>query len=185
MHIAGHQTRPLIFSISLEAEYQLHFSVEVIYQTANGSLRAAYFDINLEQRPLSDPLRITYLHPAGIVSYAILRAPPLSSCNISQRAPVILALHGAGLEADSVEARGMLDAAYGICAWMLFPSGVTSWSGDDWRESMFFLLFANNSVTKKEVRLRLLGRRRQPGCSVGHCRLDQANIVGRPRGYFR
>ncbi|KAJ5906275.1 uncharacterized protein N7473_003191 [Penicillium subrubescens] len=26
----------------------------------------------------------------------------------------------------------MLDGAYGTCAWMLFPSGVTSWSGDDW-----------------------------------------------------
>lgn len=144
VHIAGRQTRPLIFSILLEAENQLHFSVEVIYQTAGGSPRAAYFDITLVQRSLSDPLRITYLHPAGMVSYAILRAPPLSSCNISQPAPVILALHGAGLEADSAEARGMLDAAYGICAWMLFPSGVTSWSGDDWRKSMFFSTFCKH-----------------------------------------
>lgn len=139
LRIAGHQTRPLVFNIFLDADHEPHFSVEVTYQTADGSLRALCFDINLEQRQLSDPLRMTYLHPAGIVSYAILRAPPLKSCDISIPAPVILVLHGAGLEADSAQARGMLDGAYGTCAWMLFPSGVTSWSGDDWRESMHFL----------------------------------------------
>ncbi|KAF3396272.1 putative secreted protein [Penicillium rolfsii] len=125
-------TRHLIFNISLAAAYEPQFSVEVAYQTADRSLRALNFNINLEQRPLSDPLRITYLHPAGIVSYAILRAPPPKSCDISIAAPVILVLHGAGLEADSAQARGMLDGVYGTCAWMLFPSGVTSWSGDDW-----------------------------------------------------
>ncbi|KAF9883033.1 hypothetical protein FE257_004316 [Aspergillus nanangensis] len=36
------------------------------------------------------------------------------------------------LPADSAQAREMLDGAYGICSWMLVPSGVTSWSGDDW-----------------------------------------------------
>jgi hypothetical protein len=139
LQIAGLQTRPLVFKIFLEADHEPNFSVEVTYQTADGSLRALYFDINLEQRQLSDPLRITYLHPAGIVSYAILRTPPLKTCDISIPAPVILVLHGAGLEADSAQARGMLDGTYGTCAWMLFPSGVTSWSGDDWRESMPFL----------------------------------------------
>lgn len=136
LQIAAQQTRPLVFNISLLTGHEPRFSVEVTYQTADGSLRALYFDINLEQRQLSDPLRITYLHPAGIVSYAVLRAPPLKSCDISIPAPVILVLHGAGLEADSAQARDMLDGAYGTCAWMLFPSGVTSWSGDDWRESM-------------------------------------------------
>ncbi|RDW93214.1 uncharacterized protein DSM5745_00536 [Aspergillus mulundensis] len=80
--------------------------------------------------------RITYAHPAGIISYAILRPPPLhspcASIKTNASLPLIIGLHGAGLDADSVQARGMLDAAYGICAWMLFPSGVTSWSGDDW-----------------------------------------------------
>ncbi|OOQ90945.1 hypothetical protein PEBR_01821 [Penicillium brasilianum] len=132
LRIAELQTRPLIFNISLEAGYKPQFSVEVTYKTASGSSRAIYFDISLEQRPLSDPLRMTYLHPAGIVSYAILRAPPEKFCKIPLPAPVILVLHGAGLEVDSAQARGMLDAAYGTCAWMLFPSGVTSWSGDDW-----------------------------------------------------
>jgi hypothetical protein len=54
---------------------------------------------------------------------------------------VIAVLHGAGLEADTSQAREMLDAAYGICAWMLFPSGVTSWSGDDWRKSQPLVSF--------------------------------------------
>ncbi|KAJ5381043.1 uncharacterized protein N7496_003471 [Penicillium cataractarum] len=132
LRIAGHQSRPLIFTVLVEAGREPQFSVEVTYQTAGKSSRVICFNINLEQRPLSDPLRMTYLHPAGIVSYAILRAPPTKSCNISLPAPVILVLHGAGLEADSPQARGMLDATYGTCAWILIPSGVTPWSGDDW-----------------------------------------------------
>lgn len=141
LQISGHQTRPLLFNISFSTDHEPHFSVEVTYRTTDGSLWAACFDINLAQRQLSDPLRITYLHPAGIVSHAILRAPPSMSCDISLPAPVILVLHGAGLEVDSAPARDMLDAAYGTCAWMLFPSGVTSWSGDDWREYIHFLPF--------------------------------------------
>jgi hypothetical protein len=46
---------------------------------------------------------------------------------------VLVVLHGAGLEADSERVRHMLDASPELCAWLLFPSGVTSWSGDDWR----------------------------------------------------
>ncbi|KAJ5176459.1 uncharacterized protein N7482_002336 [Penicillium canariense] len=132
LQISGHQTRPLIFTISLSTLEEQHFSVEVICQTADQISRALYFDIDLEERALSDSIRITYLHPAGIVSYAILRPPPVESCNVSLAVPVILVLHGAGLAADSSQARGMLDEAYGTCSWMLFPSGVTSWSGDDW-----------------------------------------------------
>ncbi|KKK16082.1 hypothetical protein ARAM_000727 [Aspergillus rambellii] len=100
-----------------------------------GTLRTLSFLVELVEKSLSQPQRLTYLHPAGIVSYAILRPPPLNSVCTDQQnnsMPVIVALHGAGLEADNKEVREMLDAAYGVCAWMLFPSGVTSWSGDDW-----------------------------------------------------
>jgi hypothetical protein len=43
----------------------------------------------------------------------------------------------------------MLDPAYGICAWMLFPSGVTSWSGDDWRKYLSAVLLGSVSEKTK------------------------------------
>jgi len=82
-----------------------------------------------------EPHKITYLHPGGIVSYAILRPPSkkaIDQCGTAAKLPILLALHGAGLEADSEEMRHVLDPVPDLCAWTLFPSGVTSWSGDDW-----------------------------------------------------
>lgn len=78
--------------------------------------------------------KVTHLHPAGIVSYAILRPPsPKATCASDQRsAPVLLQLHGAGLEADSYLVAHALDSLPDLCAWVLFPTGVTPWSADDW-----------------------------------------------------
>ncbi|KAL2802893.1 hypothetical protein BJX63DRAFT_440522 [Aspergillus granulosus] len=137
IHVAPHQIRPLVFRIATENVSSAEFPAIVRYSVYSDSdIRTQSFRIKIVQKPLPEPQRVTYLHPAGIVSYAILRPPPLDApCMVDQpnsSLPVIIGLHGAGLEADSVEARGMLDAAYGICAWILFPSGVTSWSGDDW-----------------------------------------------------
>ena len=86
-----------------------------------------------------EPHKITFLHPGSIVSYAILRAPsPTASdgLNPSLALPVMLNLHGAGLEADSSQVRHMLDSIPDIRGWLLFPTGVTPWSGDDWRTSL-------------------------------------------------
>lgn len=47
--------------------------------------------------------------------------------------PVLLALHGAGLEASDPMVKHSLDEMEDLCAWVLFPTGVTKWSGDDWR----------------------------------------------------
>ena len=46
---------------------------------------------------------------------------------------MLLNFHGAGLEADSDQVRHMLDSVPDLRAWVLFPTGVTPWSGDDWR----------------------------------------------------
>jgi hypothetical protein len=78
---------------------------------------------------------MTFRHPSGIISYAIL-IPPSIGTRISSpetSLPILLNLHGAGLEADSHQVRHMLDAVKEIHAWTIFPSGVTPWSGDDWR----------------------------------------------------
>lgn len=68
-----------------------------------------------------------------MISYAILRAPP-QACGSGPDAslPVLLALHGAGLEADDQLVRHALDDLPDLCAWTMLPTGVTPWSGDDW-----------------------------------------------------
>lgn len=87
-------------------------------------------------RTISSPHKVTYLLPCGIVSYSILRAPlrnALVGSSSNQELPVLLNLHGADLEADSHQVRHMLDSVPNIRAWTIFPTGVTPWSGDDWR----------------------------------------------------
>jgi hypothetical protein len=87
---------------------------------------------------LNDPFKMTFLHPSGIISYAILKspvAPENSYLLYDNRLPVLLNLHGAGLEADSDQVRHQLDSVESLPAWTLFPTGGTPWSGDDWRAS--------------------------------------------------
>ncbi|KAI6810548.1 alpha/beta-hydrolase [Hortaea werneckii] len=86
------------------------------------------------ERGLYEPQKLTYLHPSGIVSYAVIRPPsPHSQCKERNASlPILLQLHGAGLEADSRQVRHSLDEVPDLCAWVLFPTGVTPWSGDDW-----------------------------------------------------
>ena len=84
---------------------------------------------------IANPHRITFLHPSGCVSYAIVRPPSLKSHGKDprpERLPVMLCLHGAGLDVNDPEARSMLDLASKLPAWTLLPSGLTPWSGDDW-----------------------------------------------------
>lgn len=86
---------------------------------------------------IDEPQKITYLHPGGIVSYAVLRPPSeraLHDVDPLSKLPVALSLHGAGVDGDSDEVRHSFDEAPNLRGWILFPSGVTAWSGDDWRE---------------------------------------------------
>ncbi|KAI7273497.1 alpha/beta-hydrolase [Hortaea werneckii] len=90
-----------------------------------------------KERGLYEPQKFTYLHPSGIVSYAVLRPPSTrSQCKElgggNASLPILLQLHGAGLEADSRQVRHSLDEVPDLCAWVLYPTGVTPWSGDDW-----------------------------------------------------
>lgn len=146
MRLAPYQIRPLIFNILLGPSAVMNFSVTVSYKIPGESktlLTSRPFHIKLTERSWTETHKVTFYHPAKIVSYAILRPPPSSStCTASSgqnSLPIILCLHGAGLEADGTLVRQMLDALYGTCAWILFPNGVTSWGGDDWRE--FTILF--------------------------------------------
>ncbi|KAI5297167.1 hypothetical protein KEM56_005035, partial [Ascosphaera pollenicola] len=136
---APRQSRPVAFAFGTFATSTIsEFIIALEYRVVNSSSDAVVLTnptkIHLVSKPATDAHRFTFTHPSGIVSYAILRAPsdPTCSPSSSSHLPVLLGLHGAGLDADTQTARHMLDATHAACAWLLLPTGGTSWSGDDW-----------------------------------------------------
>ncbi|KAL8872627.1 MAG: hypothetical protein Q9174_001767 [Haloplaca sp. 1 TL-2023] len=135
--IAPGQSRPTAFDIavsdasSIELVSQVSYTIKHLEKVEKTALVKHVF----HPRQPREPQKITYLHPGGIVSYAILR-PPSEKAVIHTEAsaslPVILALHGAGVETDSDMIRHSFDGAPDLRGWLLYPSGVTPWSGDDW-----------------------------------------------------
>lgn len=131
--LAPYQSRPVAFQfgeLNCTSD-NLKLSLQYKISTSNDLKFTNTIKVQLVSKGIYDPHKFTFKHPSGIISYAILRAPSNPKCSKS-RLPILLALHGAGLDADSEEARHMLDAAYGVCAWTLIPTGGTAWSGDDW-----------------------------------------------------
>jgi poly(3-hydroxybutyrate) depolymerase len=132
--VAG-QTRPIAFNVSLPSDNASSVDYDITYKTVGGTRQnVLHASQILNHVDLYKPHKITYLHPGGMASYAILRPPAKNAtCPSGQsKLPVLLQLHGAGLEADNPMVTGALDAVSDICAWVLFPTGVTPWSGDDW-----------------------------------------------------
>ncbi|KAF1833907.1 hypothetical protein BDW02DRAFT_569550 [Decorospora gaudefroyi] len=133
--VAG-QTRPIAFNISLPTHHDSVMEYEVTYRTLDGTDTTSTLRVSqaLHYVSISEPHKITFLHPGGIVSYAMLRPPAKNAtCLPGQtRLPVLLQFHGAAVEADLPQVNRALDPVSDLCAWVLFPTGVTSWSGDDW-----------------------------------------------------
>ena len=141
IEIAPGQSRPITFrvacvpgtlssgSIDLDFSYRIASRGQERFQ-----LRVSAISRSVKSR--YEPQKFTYLHPGGMASYAVLRPPSpvaLERCNTTDgKLPVLLALHGAGLEADDELVRHALDPSADLCAWVVFPTGVTPWSGDDW-----------------------------------------------------
>jgi predicted esterase len=90
----------------------------------------SFLQLNFSQRSIHEAHKFTFLHSSQTVSYAVLR-PPVHP-EIATNLPVLINLHGAGLDSDSHQVRHMLDAVPGLNAWILFPTGMSPWSGDDW-----------------------------------------------------
>lgn len=128
----------MALDIAVSNVFSADVCVEVLYTVEHSP---AVFRIEgkrhtFSTREMTQPQKITYLHPGGIVSYAILRAPSNEALHKTEpdaKLPIVLGLHGAGVEADSDLVRNSFAGAPDLQAWVLFPSGVTSWSGDDWR----------------------------------------------------
>ncbi|KAH7412143.1 hypothetical protein DE146DRAFT_603008 [Phaeosphaeria sp. MPI-PUGE-AT-0046c] len=132
--VAG-QTRPIAFDVVLPAQNVSTLTYNITYRNINSthtSTLQVYQD--LKQIAMYQPHKVTYLHPGGIVSYTMLRPPARNAtCHSGhKKLPILLGLHGAGLEADDPMVAGALDPVSDLCVWVLFPTGVTPWSGDDW-----------------------------------------------------
>ncbi|OQN98295.1 hypothetical protein B0A48_15574 [Cryoendolithus antarcticus] len=141
------QSRPVGFTIrSRNYEYvnhipesfaiRMHYSLRDVGQAHSAAPHFLEAQFPVQHRDVYETHKFTYLHPSGIVSYAMLRPP---KPNIWKRCkaehghiPILLALHGAGVEADSDLSRQSFDGYPDVCAWTLIPSGVTPWCGDDW-----------------------------------------------------
>lgn len=132
--VAG-QTRPLAFNITLPSHNASSIAYNITYK-AVGSSKHSSLEVTQDLKHVSvyNPHKITFVHPGGMVSYAMLRPPAKNAtCQHKQtKLPVLLALHGAGLEADDPMVPGALDPVSDLCSWTVFPTGVTPWSGDDW-----------------------------------------------------
>ncbi|EFQ91843.1 hypothetical protein PTT_11211 [Pyrenophora teres f. teres 0-1] len=132
--VAG-QTRPIAFNLTLSTGSASSVEYIVTYKTVNGVVYSTlHVSQSLTHVNIHKSHKITFLHPGGMVSYAMLRPPPSNATCLAKNTqlPVLLQLHGAGLEADNPMVAGALDSVSNLCAWVLFPTGVTPWSGDDW-----------------------------------------------------
>ena len=136
--VVSGQTRPVSLAISCEIDCSPYLGIDIEYRII-GEYRpqasVLHVHHHFAQREMHEPFKVTSHHPGGMVSYAILRPPTLNmSCPLDSKGslPILLQLHGAGVEADNDIVRHALDPLPGLCAWALFPTGSTPWSGDDW-----------------------------------------------------
>ena len=109
-------------NFTLCCSYSVHGSSFVKYIVSSPT--------HLESKDYGESHRMTFLHPSGVVSYAMLRPPAASKAG--RNVPLLIVLHGAGVNADSDQSRHQLDAAGELPVWQLLPTGGTPWSADDW-----------------------------------------------------
>ncbi|EOA88541.1 uncharacterized protein SETTUDRAFT_149188 [Exserohilum turcica Et28A] len=132
--VAG-QTKPVVLNVRPAEGNASVVKLDITYKTARSAhSRTLSVSQPLNHVALYAPHKITYLHPGGMVSYAMLRPPAKNStCEPGRsKLPILLQFHGSGLEADNPMVYGALNSLPDLCAWVLFPTGVTPWSGDDW-----------------------------------------------------
>lgn len=136
VRIVPGQSRPLAFRLECIQGTRRDFKLDFHYRLrGDEQLQTLSLAVTSPLRGSREPHKITFLHPGGVVSYAILRPPSQNAENAvpkNSSLPIFLALHGAGLEADSEEMRSSFTELPDLPAWVLFPTGGTPWSGDDW-----------------------------------------------------
>ena len=137
------QSRPLGLHLSPNGVLPTSVDVELTSISVGKpqDIFSVRFSLNFARSDLQSPHKFTFLHLSGIVSYAVIRPPSKKVCRaVDPEAdlPVLLSLHGAGVEAGSREVARSLDSIPDLHSWVLFPTGVTPWCGDDWRDYIRF-----------------------------------------------
>ncbi|MCJ1307237.1 hypothetical protein MMC25_000883 [Agyrium rufum] len=134
--IAPGQTRSLAAQVERTVGPENSLSILLWYHSVGDQAGPHQsISISLKSRKTHETSRFTFLHPSGVCSYAVLQPPSskaLSHLPSSKALPVLVNLHGAGVEADSEEIRRSFNEVPDLPAWTLFPTGGTPWSGDDW-----------------------------------------------------
>lgn len=137
--LAPGQTRQMAFHVSSTKEitlFRLSLKISFTMKGVSSPFSHIIASHSFSLRSIHEPHKVTFLLSSGSLSYSILRPPSeivKNQFSSKQSLPVLLNLHGAGLEADSHQVRYTLDAVPDLHAWVVFPTGVTPWSGDDWR----------------------------------------------------
>ncbi|KAF2810891.1 uncharacterized protein BDZ99DRAFT_508319 [Mytilinidion resinicola] len=135
--ISAGQTRPILFDVTLGDPSTPSIGIRIQYRQVKPASFPSFLEVSqtLTHRSIYEPHKITYLHPGSILSYAMLRPPSKKAIQGSNKIstfPILLGLHGAGVEADNDMVAHALDPVPDLKTWVLFPTGVTPWSGDDW-----------------------------------------------------
>ncbi|KAK5668312.1 hypothetical protein QVD99_005343 [Batrachochytrium dendrobatidis] len=139
LNIAPGQVLPISFEFAGPFDdFPLEFSLSITLKTLD---TLEEFDVplgnyKLTKRTWGDPYKFTYYGYDGTVQYAMAK-PPIKACVRSSKmgCPVVVALHGSGVDADSPF---WLDAVRRQdYAWVLYPTGRTSW-GFDWHGPSHF-----------------------------------------------
>lgn len=149
------QSRPVRFYLRNPHRYE-HFKAksplcfEVVYkhQGLEGDTRRvqACHEVK-EMEDIFLPHTFTYPHSSGIISHGVIRTPkPKVYSKIPDNeeeswergpwSPILLSLHGSGVDVRKEEFRNVYqEKLSNLYAWIVMPSGVTHWAGDDWRKS--------------------------------------------------
>lgn len=131
--LAPGQTRPVRLRLEFEVGLLDSIQLALDFMAEGSGKQTSSFRIPLQHVDIHSVQKVTFLHSSGTVSYAILRPPSRSVTSIAgQKLRVLVNLHGAGVEADSAQVRASFDEVPDLPAWLLFPTGMSQWSSDDW-----------------------------------------------------
>ncbi|KAJ3053644.1 hypothetical protein HK097_003757 [Rhizophlyctis rosea] len=137
--LAPGQTYPVPLNLSIEGDnapksMRIHLDLADLGNTKRWTVSTGEYE--LERREWGSAYKITFLDYDHSVHYA-MAFPPEGNCEQwpEKRCPVVLALHGAGVEASSSYWTESYRRQKN--AWVLFPTGRTPW-GYDWHGPSFW-----------------------------------------------
>ncbi|KAH7044264.1 hypothetical protein BKA57DRAFT_469111 [Linnemannia elongata] len=116
-----------------DEEFTLRFEVETLSPDHSGEGRIGYLTTEallIPQRKWSEPYMYTFRDFDGTVHYAAAIPPSNPESQPSSSAPVLVALHGAGVE-TAQEPFWLLEYTQRERTWIVLPTGRSPW-GYDW-----------------------------------------------------